>query len=298
MEDVDNMVLNKENILIGFIGTGVMGKSMALNLIKKGYSLVVHNRTKSKAIGLIQQGAVWKDSIIDIAKECNVIITIIGYPKDVEEVYLGESGIIKNAKEGTYLIDMTTSTPSLAKRIYQEATLRKIYAIDAPVSGGDVGAREGRLAIMAGADREVFEAVKPIFSAMGKNIVLQGEAGLGQYAKMCNQIAIAGTMIGVCEALACGKKAGLDLNTLIKTIETGAAGSWSLSNYGPRIVNDDFSPGFFVKHFLKDLNIALESAKEMGVDIPGTGLAKRLYEKLAEMGEELKGIQALYKLWT
>jgi len=290
------VILNKDNAFIGFIGTGVMGKSMAGHLLKAGYRLAVHNRTKSKAEELIHQGAEWKDSVADIARECNVIITIIGYPKDVEEAYLGKNGIINNAKEGSYLVDMTTSTPSLAKKIYEEASKRKMHALDAPVSGGDVGAREARLVIMAGGDVEVFEAVKPLFELMGRNIVLEGRAGAGQYTKMCNQIAIAGTMIGVCEALAYAKKAGLDPSTVIKTIETGAAGSWSLSNYGPRIVAGNFSPGFYIKHFIKDLNIALESAKDMGMWIPGTELVRSMYQKAAEEGEENSGTQALYKL--
>ncbi|NLT94067.1 MAG: NAD(P)-dependent oxidoreductase [Clostridia bacterium] len=292
------MSLSKENIIIGFIGTGVMGRGMVNNLLKAGYKVNVFNRTKAKEEELINNGAQWMDTVADIAKNSNVIITIVGYPKDVEEVYLGENGILNNAAKGTYVIDMTTSSPMLAKRIYQEALEKGIFALDAPVSGGDIGAREGRLSIMVGGDSQAFEEVKPIFEAMGKNIVLQGGAGAGQHTKMCNQIAIASNMIGVCEAIAYAKKAGLDPTTVLKSIETGAAGSWSLSNLAPRMIAGNFAPGFYVKHFIKDMNIALESAKEMGLWTPGLELAKSLYEKLAALGEEDSGTQALYKLFV
>jgi 3-hydroxyisobutyrate dehydrogenase len=291
------MKLNKDNAVLGFIGTGVMGKSMALNLMKAGYRVLVYNRTRSKAEDLIKQGALWKDTVADVAKEANVIITMVGYPRDVEEVYLGEKGIINNAKPGSYLIDMTTSSPMLAKRIYNAAKDKGLYALDAPVSGGDIGAREARLSIMVGGDPETFEAVKPIFEAMGKNIVLQGGPGAGQYTKMCNQIAIASGMIGVSEAIAYAKKAGLDPVTVLKSIESGAAGSWSLSNLAPRMIKADFAPGFYIKHFIKDMKIALESAKEMGLKMPGLELALSLYENLAAEGEENSGTQALFKLY-
>lgn len=289
-------MLTKENTVIGFIGTGVMGKSMAGHLLKAGYPVVVYNRTKSKAEELIQSGAVWKDTVAEVAVQCNVVITMVGYPGDVEEVYLGSGGIIKNAKVGTYLIDMTTSSPSLAKKIDEAALAQEMFALDAPVSGGDIGAREARLAIMVGGEREAFEAVKPILEIMGKNIVLQGKAGAGQYTKMCNQIAIASTMIGVCEAMVYGKKAGLDPATVLKSIETGAAGSWSLSNLAPRMIANNFAPGFYVKHFIKDMNIALASAKEMGLWTPGLELVKSLYEQLAAQGDGDSGTQALFKL--
>lgn len=291
------MKLNKDNVVLGFIGTGVMGRSMALNLMKAGYRVLVYNRTRSKAEDLIKQGALWKDTVADVAKEANVIITMVGYPRDVEEVYLDEKGIINNAKPGSYLIDMTTSSPMLAKRIYNAAKDKGLYALDAPVSGGDIGAREARLSIMVGGDPETFEAVKPIFEAMGKNIVLQGGPGAGQYTKMCNQIAIASGMIGVCEAMAYAKKAGLDPTTVLKSIESGAAGSWSLSNLAPRMIKGDFTPGFYIKHFIKDMKIALESAKEMGLKMPGLELAFSLYENLAAEGEENSGTQALFKLY-
>jgi len=290
------MELNKSAVL-GFIGTGVMGKSMAGNLLKAGYRVLVYNRTKSKADDLINQGAVWKDTLPGMVSEANVIITMVGYPKDVQEIYLGPVGVINNAKSGSYLIDMTTSSPILAKRIYKEARAKGVYALDAPVSGGDIGAREARLSIMVGGDREVFEAVKPIFEAMGKNIVLQGGAGAGQYTKMCNQIAIASGMIGVCEAMAYARKAGLDPTTVLKSIEWGAAGSWSLSNLAPRMIKGDFAPGFYVKHFIKDMKIALESAKEMSLEVPGLELALSLYGKLAAEGQENSGTQVLFKLY-
>ncbi|SFS73517.1 NAD(P)-dependent oxidoreductase [Paenibacillus sp. BC26] len=289
-------MLNKDNTVIGFIGTGVMGKSMAGHLLKAGYSLIVYNRTKSRSDELITQGAVWKDTVAEVVSQANVVITMVGYPKDVEEIYFGQDGIISNAKAGTYVIDMTTSTPSLARRIYLESKNHGIYAVDAPVSGGDVGAREARLAIMVGGDASAFEALLPIFQIIGKNIQLQGDSGAGQHTKMCNQIAIASNMIGVCEAIVYAERAGLDPDTVLKSIETGAAGSWSLSNLGPRMINGNFEPGFYVKHFIKDMGIALDAAKEMGLLTPGLELAKSLYDELVSKGEENSGTQALYKL--
>ncbi|AEE90774.1 putative beta-hydroxyacid dehydrogenase [Tepidanaerobacter acetatoxydans Re1] len=291
------MSVCKERIIIGFIGTGVMGRSMATNLLKSDYKVMVYNRTKAKAEELIKQGAIWKDTVAEIAGEANVIITMVGYPKDVEEVYFGESGIIQNAKAGSYLIDMTTSSPKLAQKIYEAAKAKGLHALDAPVSGGDVGAREAKLSIMVGGESAAFEAVRPIFEAMGKNIVLQGGSGAGQYTKMCNQIAIASNMIGVCEAMAYAKKAGLNPQNVLKSIESGAAGSWSLSNLAPRMLSGDFEPGFYIKHFIKDMRIALESAKEMGLKTPGLELALSLYEELAQKGEENSGTQALFKYY-
>jgi len=282
---------------IGFIGTGVMGQSMVKNLMSAGYKLHVYNRTKAKTDELVALGATYQDSPAQLASQVDVVITIVGFPKDVEQVYFGEQGVIRNAKPGTYLIDMTTSSPSLAKRIEQEASAHQCYALDAPVSGGDVGAREARLSIMVGGEAAVFDAVKPVFEALGTNIVHQGAAGAGQHTKMCNQIAIASNMMGVSEALAYAKKAGLDPNVVLKSIESGAAGSWSLSNLGPRMINGNFEPGFYVKHFIKDMRIALEAADEMGLETHGLQLARQLYEQLAEQGEENSGTQALYKLY-
>ncbi|MBO8162803.1 MAG: NAD(P)-dependent oxidoreductase [Brevibacillus sp.] len=291
------MRLTRDNTVVGFIGTGVMGKSMAGHLLAAGYRVLVYNRTRAKAEALVPLGATIKDSVADLAREANLIITMVGYPKDVEEVYLGEDGILPNGKAGSYLIDMTTSTPSLARRIHELARARGMFALDAPVSGGDIGAREARLTIMVGGDAEVFSAVEPILRHMGTNIVLQGGAGAGQHTKMCNQIAIAANMIGVCEAMAYARKAGLDPANVLKSIEAGAAGSWSLSNLAPRMLRGDFAPGFYVKHFIKDMGIALEAAEEMGLDTPGLRLAKQLYEQLAASGEENSGTQALFKLY-
>lgn len=288
-------MLNK-NTTIGFIGTGVMGKSMASHLIKAGYSLLVYNRTKEKAHELLEMGATWKDSVAEIAEQSNVIITMIGYPKDVEATYFGISGILANAAAGTYVLDMTTSNPSLAKKIYQAAKETGIFALDAPVSGGDIGAKNAKLTIMVGGDDAAFEVVSPILHVMGSNVILQGTAGAGQHTKMSNQIAIASGMMAVCEAIIYAENAGLNPTKVLQSIAAGSAGSWSLSNLGPRIIAEDYSPGFFVKHFIKDMNIALESAKEMGIRTPGLELTKSLYEELAKKGEENSGTQALYKL--
>lgn len=291
------MVNKLNNCTIGFIGTGVMGKSMAGHLLKAGYAVLVYTRSQEKALELLHSGAKWRGTVAEIAKDSDVVITMVGYPKDVEEVYLGEQGLVALAKPGTYLIDMTTSSPLLARRIYDAAKTRGLMALDAPVSGGDIGAREARLAIMAGGDQEAYAAMKPIFELLGKNIILQGGAGAGQHTKMCNQIAIASNMIGVCEAMAYAKKAGLDVERVLESIATGAAGSWSLSNLGPRIIAGNYAPGFYIKHFIKDMSIALQSAQDMGLKIPGLELAKQLYEQLAEEGEENSGTQALFKLY-
>ncbi|MBF0705097.1 NAD(P)-dependent oxidoreductase [Alkalihalobacillus hwajinpoensis] len=283
--------------VLGFVGIGVMGESMVRNLIKAGYHTLISTRTKSKAEALIQEGSEWHDEVKDVAANADVIITMVGYPKDVEEVYIGEKGILEHAKPHSILIDMTTSSPALAEEIYQHALSKQLYALDAPVSGGDVGAKEGRLSIMVGGELEVFEKARPILEVMGQNIVLQGPAGAGQHTKMCNQIAIASNMIGVTEAIVYAEKAGLNPTTVLESIESGAAGSWSLSNLAPRMVSNRFEPGFYVKHFIKDMTIALESAKQMGMLTPGLELSKKLYEDLAERGEEDSGTQALVKLF-
>lgn len=285
------------NTKIGFIGTGVMGKSMARNLMNAGYPVSIYTRTKAKSEELIQEGAAWHDSVADIAAKSDVIITIVGYPKDVEEIYYGADGIIENAKPGTYIIDMTTSKPTLAEGIYQKAKENNIFALDAPVSGGDIGAKSGTLAIMVGGDREAFDHVLPIFNVMGSNIILQGPAGAGQHTKLSNQIAIATNMIGVCEAIVYAKKAGLDPARVLDSITTGAAGSFSLSKLAPRMISGDYAPGFYVKHFIKDMTIAIESAEAMGLSTPGLSLSLQLYQELAEKGEEDSGTQALIKLF-
>ena len=291
------MNLTTENTTIGFIGIGVMGKSMAGHLLEAGYKLHLFTRTKEKAQELIDRGAEWESSVASLAAKCNVIIAIVGFPKDVEEVFLNEGGIVENANSGSYIIDMTTSRPELAVTIYERAKEKGIMALDAPVSGGDTGAREARLSIMVGGDAEAFKAVLPLLGLMGKNIVLQGPAGAGQHCKMCNQIAIASNMIGVCEAVAYAKYSGLDPETVLKSIESGAAGSWSLSNLAPRVIAGNFDPGFFVKHFIKDMRIASSSSKSMNLDTPGLNLALSLYNQLAEKGGEDFGTQALYKLY-
>lgn len=284
---------NKQTI--GFIGTGVMGKSMAHHLMKAGYALHVYTRTKEKANELIQEGAIWESTVAELTNASDVVITMIGTPADVEEVYFGKNGIIENAKPGTYIIDMTTSKPSLAIEIYEKAKVKGIYALDAPVSGGDVGAKNAKLAIMVGGDEEAFDKMAPIFNIMGENIILQGEAGAGQHTKMVNQISIAPAMIGLCEALIYAEKAGLDPESVLRSISTGAAGSWSLSNYAPRMIKGDFAPGFAIKHYIKDMKIALESAQEMNLSTPGLSLALEMYEALAKRGWEESGIHALIK---
>lgn len=291
------MALTTENTTIGFIGIGVMGKSMAGHLRAGGFPVHVYTRTKAKAEELLGAGAIWEENVAELAAKCNVIFTIVGFPPDVEEVYLGESGILANMQPGGYVVDMTTSRPDLAARIFAEAAKKNISALDAPVSGGDIGAREARLSIMVGGDKEAFDTILPLFELMGKNIVYQGRAGAGQHTKMCNQIAIAAGMMGVCEALAYATRSGLDPKSVLQSIESGAAGSWSLSNLAPRIIGGDFSPGFFVKHFIKDMTIAVESADAMGLDLPGLKLARELYRKLAAAGGGENGTQALYKLY-
>lgn len=282
--------------VVGFVGTGVMGRSMAANLIKAGITVCVYNRTREKAEDLIADGAIWKDTPAEVAKASDIVITMVGYPKDVEEVYFNADGLLANAQPGAYLIDMTTSSPLLAKKIYQTAKDHNIFAMDAPVSGGDIGAREATLSIMVGADAAAFDAMLPLFELLGKNIQHQGAAGAGQYTKMANQIAIAGNMMGVSEAIAYAKQVGLDPTHVLDSIATGAAGSWSLSNLAPRMIRGDFAPGFYIKHFIKDMGIAIESAEEAGLDLPGLTLAKKLYDQLADKGLENDGTQALFKL--
>jgi len=283
---------------IGFIGTGVMGASMAGHLIAAGYTVRVYTRTKAKAEPLLARGALWCDTPAELSASSDAVISIVGYPSDVERLYLAEEGVIANGKHGAIVIDMTTSSPSLARRIHAAAAARGMHALDAPVSGGDVGAREARLSIMVGGDRETFEAARPLFECMGKNIVLQGGPGAGQHTKMCNQIAIASGMMGVCEALAYAERAGLDPSTVLSSIESGAAGSWSLSNLGPRIIGGNFEPGFYVKHFIKDMKIALDAAEDMKLDLPGLSLARTLYERLSDKGYEEKGTQSLFKYYV
>ena len=289
--------MTEQKPTVGFIGIGVMGRSMAGHLLDAGYSVHVYNRTQAKAQDLVDRGAQWQSSPGKVAAVADVIITIVGFPVDVESVYLGEDGVLAQARSGSLAIDMTTSCPNLASRIAQEAAAKGIEVLDAPVSGGDIGAREARLSIMVGGSVSGFERALPLFEIMGKNIVHQGPAGSGQHTKMCNQIAIASGMMAISEAMAYAKKSGLQPETVLKSIESGAAGSWSLTNLAPRVLKGDYAPGFFVKHFIKDMKIAIESAQAMGLDLPGLQLAKKLYDQLASKGCEDDGTQSLFKLY-
>lgn len=283
--------------VLGFIGTGVMGSSMAGHLLAAGYELHVYNRTKSKTDALVSKGAVWEDSPAAVAAKCGVIFTIIGFPKDVEDVYLGENGLLANAKKGALIADMTTSSPKLARRIWEEGQKRGVGILDAPVTGGDKGAREGTLTIMVGGDERDAERARPFFDIMGKNVRYMGKAGSGQCTKLANQVAIAGSMTGMCEALAFAKAVGLDQRAVFEAISTGAAGSASMTNYGPRILSGDFEPGFFIKHYVKDMNLAAAAAEEAEAETPGLELALELYNELADAGLGDKGTQALYLLY-
>ena len=283
---------------IAFIGTGVMGRSMAGHLMAAGHALHVFNRTRDRAKPLLDSGASWHDSAGEAAAQADVVVTMLGFPRDVEETYLGEGGIIARARKGALLIDMTTSSPLLARRISAAASERGLAALDAPVSGGDIGAREARLVIMVGGDAAAFERAQPILSVMGKNIALQGPAGAGQHCKMANQIACAVGMVAWVEALAYAKRAGLDPSRVHGSISGGAAGSWALTNLGPRALSGDFAPGFYVKHIRKDIGIAVASAEEMGLDLPGLDCARRLYDEVAAKGWDELGTQALYRLYT
>jgi len=278
---------------IGWIGTGVMGSSMCGHLLDAGFSATVFNRTKSKAEGLLGKGATWADNPKAVAEASDCVFTIVGYPTDVRTVLLGEDGVLAGSRPGMIVADMTTSEPSLAVEIANAAVEKGVASIDAPVSGGDVGAREARLSIMIGGDKEAVEALQPCWEAMGKTIVHQGGPGAGQHTKMVNQVLIATGMIGVCEALLYGYRAGLDLETVMKSVASGAAGSWSLSNLGPRIIQNNFDPGFFVEHFIKDMGIALEESKRMGLSVPGLALAHQLYLSLQANGHGRDGTHAL-----
>jgi 3-hydroxyisobutyrate dehydrogenase len=278
---------------IGWIGTGVMGRWMCQHLINKGYRATVYNRSKDKARPLLDAGASWADTPRQVAENSDAVFAIVGFPRDVREVFLGEAGALAGSKPGTVLIDMTTSEPSLAREIYDAAAKKGVSSVDAPVSGGDVGAKNAALSIMVGGDAAVVEAIRPLFECMGKTIVHQGGPGAGQHTKMVNQILIASNMIGVCEALLYGHKAGLDLKTVLQSVGSGAAGSWSLNNLGPRIIDRNFEPGFFVEHFIKDMRVALDEAERMNLALPGLALAKQLYEAVRAQGYGRKGTHAL-----
>ncbi len=278
---------------VGWIGTGVMGRWMCQHAMNKGYKATVYNRSRDKAQELLAAGAAWADTPRAVAEKSDVVFAIVGFPKDVREVFLGPDGALAGSKPGTILVDMTTSEPSLAREIYDAAKKKGVYALDAPVSGGDVGARNGTLSIMIGGDKEVVDAVAPIFEAMGKTIVHQGGPGAGQHTKMVNQVLIAANMIAVCEALLYAYKAGLDPETVLKSVAVGAAGSKALEVLGPRILARNFEPGFYVEHFIKDMGIALAEAERMNLCLPGLALAKQLYEAVRAQGYGRKGTHAL-----
>ena len=278
---------------IGWIGTGVMGASMCGHLMAKGFQATVFTRSAAKAEALRSRGAAWAATPRELAQNSDVIFSIVGFPKDVREVMLGADGALAGAAPGSILVDMTTSEPSLAVEIFEAAKAKGVHSVDAPVSGGDVGAREARLSIMIGGEVDVVTALKPCFEAMGKTIIHQGGPGAGQHTKAVNQTLIASNMIGVCEALLYAYKAGLNLETVMQSVAPGAAGSWSLSNLGPRIIANNFDPGFFVEHFVKDMGIVLSEASRMGLALPGIALAKQLYEALKAQGHGRDGTHAL-----
>jgi 3-hydroxyisobutyrate dehydrogenase len=278
---------------LGWIGTGVMGSSMCGHLMAKGFSVTVYNRSRGRVEPLLAKGAVWANSPKAVAEASDVVFTIVGYPNDVRQVVLGPQGTLAGSKRGNILVDMTTSEPALAEEIAGEAKKAGAYSVDAPVSGGDIGAREARLSIMIGGEKDVVDALAPCWEALGKTIVHQGPPGAGQHTKMVNQILIATNMIGVCEGLLYGYRAGLDLKTVMQSVSSGAAGSWSLSNLAPRIIDSSFDPGFYVEHFIKDMGIALNEARRMNLSLPGLALANQLYIALAAQGHQRDGTQAL-----
>lgn len=278
---------------IGFIGTGVMGASMAGHLMDAGHELTVYNRTRQKAEGLLARGARWADTPAECASDMDAVITIVGYPKDVEEVYLGEKGVLSTARPGAYLIDMTTTSPALWQRIARAAEQKGLHPLDAPVSGGDTGARNATLSIMVGGEQADFEACVPLFEKMGKTIVYTGPAGCGQHTKMANQIAIAGCVTGVAEAVRYGQISGLDTQNMLSCISAGAAGSWQMSNNGPKMLKGDYAPGFFIQHFIKDMRIAQEEAQKRGAELPVLQLVLSMYESLQEDGRANDGTQAI-----
>ncbi|HZU40392.1 MAG TPA: NAD(P)-dependent oxidoreductase [Solirubrobacteraceae bacterium] len=278
---------------VGWIGTGVMGAPMAGHLLADGYELSVFNRTRARADGLVEQGARWCESPAALAAQSDVVFTMLGTPVDVRETVLEDGGVLGAMRAGSLLVDMTTSEPSLALEIHAAARAAGVDALDAPVSGGDVGARNATLVIMVGGEAGAFDRARPMFELLGRTVRLQGPPGSGQHTKMTNQLAIAAGMIGVCEALLYAHRAGLDLEATLETISGGAAGSWSLANYGPRLLRGDLEPGFKVEHFVKDLGIALAEARRMGLSLPGTALAEQLYVGLRSQGFGQKGTQAL-----
>ena len=278
---------------VGWIGTGVMGAPMCHHLQSAKYRLTLYTRNRSKALPILAKGATWTDSPRAVAEQTDVVITMVGFPRDVREVYFGEQGVLAGVRPGMVLIDMTTTEPSLAQEIALAAQSRGTFAVDAPVSGGDVGARNATLSIMVGGVTKAVQAVMPLLECLGKKIVHQGEAGTGQHTKLCNQIVIAGTMIGVCESLLYGYRAGLQLDRMLESIRGGAAACWTLENLAPRILARNFDPGFFVEHFIKDMGIALEEARRRQLTLPGLTLAHQLYEQVQALGHGRAGTHAL-----
>lgn len=278
---------------IGWIGTGVMGASMCGHLLQAGYPVTLYSRTRAKAQPLLERGASWADSPRAVAEQSTVIITMVGFPRDVRDVYFGPAGILAGARPGSILIDMTTTEPALSREIEAAASAKELLTIDAPVSGGDLGARNATLSIMVGGQREIVERVRPMLERLGKKIVYQGGSGAGQHTKLCNQIVIAGTMVGVCESLLYGFKAGLDLSQMLDSIRGGAAACWTLDNLAPRILQRNFDPGFFVEHFIKDMGIALDEAKRMNLTLPGLTLVHGLYQRVHALGHGRSGTHAL-----
>ncbi len=270
-----------------------MGKSMATHLLNAGYSVTVYNRTKTKAESLLKLGATWATSPEEVARSSEIVLTIVGYPQDVREVYLGKNGVIEALKSGGMIIDLTTSSPTLAREIFATARARGIATLDAPVTGGDIGAREARLSIMVGGEGEDFGRALPILSKLGKAIVHHGPAGAGQNCKLCNQIAVAGTMIGLAESIVYAQKSGLNLEAVLETLSKGAGNSYSLGSYGPRILKKDFEPGFMIEHFVKDMELVLDECKRMKIDLPGLQIVRKLYEQLMSKGMQKKGTQSL-----
>lgn len=282
---------------IGFIGTGIMGCGMISNLLKAGYDVSVYNRTKEKAQPVLDKGATWCPSIASCVKDKDIVITIVGFPKDVEEVYFAESGILASARPGTYLIDMTTTSPSLSVRIAEKAKTLGLHALDAPVTGGDTGAKNGTLSILVGGEKEDFETMIPLFQSMGKTIVYEGSAGSGQHTKLVNQIMIAGAVSGMCEALSYAEKVGLSLPDVLAGVQHGAAGSAQLTTLGPRILANDLQPGFYIKHFLKDMKLALEESQNQELSLPILEKVFALYETLQNEGKENLGTQGLIEYY-
>lgn len=292
------MPINKNTTQVGFIGLGIMGRPMAGHIMDAGFSLHVYTRTKKSGAPLLERGAQWHDSPAEVSRHADIIITIVGYPKDVEETYFGPEGLLAGLQSGATLIDMTTSEPQLAIRIAKAAAEKGAHALDAPVSGGDVGARDAKLSIMVGGEKANFLGVLPLLQLLGTNIVLQGPAGAGQHTKMCNQIIIAGTILGVAEGLSYAKRAGLDPKTVLDCIGGGAAGGFQLNVLGARMIEDDFAPGFIVRHMIKDLTIASDEAKAMHADLPALKLAKQQFERLRDSGGGDDGTQGVYKVYA